>query len=83
MIKDISKVLKDQEIKFEHNDIIVLYSDGITEAINRPQKNGDEQMFGEQRLMEAIKKAPFLPNQKIKSAQSVFNNITIELSQFM
>ena len=83
MIKDISKVLKDQEIKFEKNDIIVLYSDGITEAINAPAKNGDEQMFGEQRLMDSIMRTPFLKNQNIKTAQWVFNNITIELSQFM
>jgi len=39
MIKDVSKLLKEQEIKFEPNDIIVLYSDGITEAINKPTKD--------------------------------------------
>ncbi|MCH2188433.1 serine/threonine-protein phosphatase [Candidatus Gracilibacteria bacterium] len=83
MIKDISKMLKDQEIKFEANDIIVLYSDGITEAINTPQKNGNEQMFGESRLIEAIEKAPDIEKNGLKSAQSVFNNITIELSKFM
>ncbi|MGB2110511.1 MAG: hypothetical protein ACPHY8_00860 [Patescibacteria group bacterium] len=45
MIKDCSKLLKEKEIQFEENDIIVLYSDGITEAINQPAKNGNEQMF--------------------------------------
>jgi serine phosphatase RsbU (regulator of sigma subunit) len=39
MIKDASKLLKEQEIKFEENDIIVMYSDGITEAINKPIKD--------------------------------------------
>jgi serine phosphatase RsbU (regulator of sigma subunit) len=45
MIKDISKLLKEQEIQFEENDILVLYSDGITEAINQPKKDGTEEMF--------------------------------------
>jgi serine phosphatase RsbU (regulator of sigma subunit) len=45
MIKDISKLLKEQEIKFEINDILVLYSDGITEAINQGKKDGNEQRF--------------------------------------
>ena len=45
MIKDCTKLLKEQEIQFEANDIIVLYSDGITEAINKPQKDGTEEMF--------------------------------------
>ncbi len=83
MIKDCSKLLKEKEIQFEENDIIVLYSDGITEAINQPSKNGNEQMFWEDRLVEAIEKAPNLPNKNYKSSRSVFNNITIELSKFM
>ncbi len=83
MIKDCSKLLKEKEIQFEENDIIVLYSDGITEAINQPAKNGNEEMFGEDRLVEAIEKAPNLPNKNYKSSRSVFNNITIELSKFM
>jgi serine phosphatase RsbU (regulator of sigma subunit) len=45
MIQNISKLLKEQEIKFEPNDIIVLYSDGITEAINKSKKDGSEEMF--------------------------------------
>jgi serine phosphatase RsbU (regulator of sigma subunit) len=39
MVKNASKLLKEQEIKFEVNDIIVMYSDGITEAINKPSKD--------------------------------------------
>jgi len=39
MIKDISKLLKEQEIRFEKNDILVFYSDGITEAINQSKKD--------------------------------------------
>jgi len=35
MIKDISKLIKEKEIQIEINDIVILYSDGITEAINQ------------------------------------------------
>ncbi|USN59280.1 MAG: serine/threonine-protein phosphatase [Candidatus Peribacteria bacterium] len=45
MIKNIEKLVKEQEIRFEPNDIIVLYSDGITESINTNQKDGNEEMF--------------------------------------
>jgi serine phosphatase RsbU (regulator of sigma subunit) len=45
MTKNIHKLLKEREIQFEKNDIIILYSDGITEAIDRPKKDGKEHMF--------------------------------------
>ncbi len=82
MIKDITKLIKEKEIKIEKNDIIVLYSDWITEAINRPSKDWKESMFWEERLIESINSAPEWTD-KIKTASSVFNNITIELSKFM
>jgi hypothetical protein len=40
-------------------------------------------MFWEQRLINAIEQSPNIPNKKYKSSRSIFNNITIELSQFM
>lgn len=83
MIKDITKLLKEQEIKFEENDIIVLYSDWITEAINKSKKDGSEEMFWEDRLQKIIEKSPVVNWKTYKSARSVFNNITIELSKFM
>ncbi|MDD2907049.1 MAG: PP2C family protein-serine/threonine phosphatase [Candidatus Gracilibacteria bacterium] len=83
MIKDISKIIKEQEIKFEIGDIIVLYSDGITEAINKPKRDGTEELFGENRLEEAINTAPNIMGKEYKTARSVFNNITINLSKFM
>jgi serine phosphatase RsbU (regulator of sigma subunit) len=83
MIKDVTKLLKEQEIKFEPNDIIVLYSDGITEAINKPKKDGSEEMFLEDRLVQSIENAPNIKEKDYKSSRSVFNNITIELSKFM
>ncbi len=83
MIKDISKLLKEQEIKFEINDILVLYSDGITEAINQGKKDGNEQRFWEERLVSAIQNAPNIYGKDYKSTSNVFNNISIELSKFM
>ncbi len=83
MVKDISKIVKEQEIQFEENDIIVLYSDWITEAINKPKKDWSEQMFTENRLEESINNAPNVNRKNYKSARSVFNNITIDLSKFM
>jgi hypothetical protein len=40
-------------------------------------------LFGEHRVEEAIMKAPNMKQQKYKTAASVFNNITIQLSKFM
>lgn len=83
MIKDIKNLLKEKEISFEPNDIIVLYSDGITEAINKSKRDWTEERFWEDRLVEAIEKAPNMKWKKYKSAAWVFNNITINLSSFM
>ena len=83
MIKDISNLLKEKEILFEENDVIVLYSDWITEAINKPKKDWNEEMFLENRLEESINNAPNVNWWDYKSARSVFNNITMDLSKFM
>lgn len=83
MTKNIHKILKEQEVKFELNDIIVMYTDWITEAINQNKKDWNEQMFTEQRLLNAISEAPNVNWSNFKSARWVFNNITIELSKFM
>ena len=40
---------KEQQIAFETGDIFVLYSDGITEAINK-----EEEEFGESRLISIV-----------------------------
>jgi serine phosphatase RsbU (regulator of sigma subunit) len=39
MIKNIHKLTKEKQISFEPNDIIILYSDGVTEAINKPKRD--------------------------------------------
>ena len=83
MIKEITKLVKEQEIEFEPGDIIVLYSDWITEAINKPERDWTEQMFWEDRLVSTIENSPNIAWWNHKTAISVFNNITIALSKFM
>ena len=83
MIKNIHKLVKEQQVSFEPNDIIVLYSDWITEAINKPKRDWTEIMFWEDRLQKAIEEAPNIKWQNYKSARTVFNHISIQLSKFM
>lgn len=75
MTKNVSKILKETQISIERDDIIVLYTDGITEARNG--KSESDLMLGIDRLVEIIENAP------VKTAQGTFNTITIELSKFM
>lgn len=75
MTKNISKVVKELQVDVEPGDIIVLYTDGITEARNSATSNTT--MFGIDRFTETVENAPY------KTAQGVFNHITIELSKFM
>ncbi len=83
MAKNIHKLLKEREIAFEPNDVIILYSDGITEAINQSKRDGNESMFWEDMLIRAIEESPTIWNAQIKTARSIFKNITISLSKFM
>ncbi|MFA5917157.1 MAG: SpoIIE family protein phosphatase [Candidatus Gracilibacteria bacterium] len=83
MIKDISKVTKEKEVLFEKNDIIVLYSDGITDSINSTDVSDIKDRFSENRLIKAIETAPNIKSKNYKTAQGVFNTISIELSKFM
>ncbi len=83
MIKDAHKLLKEREVAFEPNDVIILYSDGITEAINQNKKDGNERMFGEELLVKAIEESPNIDTVGLKTARSIFKNISVSLSQFM
>jgi len=83
MTKNIHKLLKENEVLFEKNDVIILYSDGITEAINKPMRDGSEEMFGELNLINAIEDAPEIGSNKIKTARSIFKHVSIRLSKFM
>ena len=75
MIKDITKSLQEQQIQLDPDDIIVMYTDGISEA--RLNSKQDGILFGIDRIIDSIEKT------EVRTAQNVFNNITIELSRFM
>jgi serine phosphatase RsbU (regulator of sigma subunit) len=75
MTKNISKIVKESQIWIEQWDIVIMYTDWITEARNTNKEDG--LMFWVDKLVETIEKAPY------KTAQWVFNNITIELSKWM
>lgn len=60
------------EIKLKKGDILLLYTDGITEAID---KKGKE--FGKERLIELVKKHHKLDTRKI------INHICKALSHFL
>lgn len=83
MTKNIHKLLKERQVAFEENDVIILYSDGITEAINQPKKDWNERMFGEDLLIKAIEDAPKIGIEEIKTARSIFRHISMQLSAFM
>jgi serine phosphatase RsbU (regulator of sigma subunit) len=75
MVKDSRKILKEQQIAFEPGDIIVLYTDGITEARYRSEQNGI--LFGVDRIIDSIMHVD------TKTAENIFRKITIDLSAWM
>lgn len=75
MVRDSSKILKEQQIAFEPEDIIILYTDGISEARYRSEQNGI--LFWVDRIVESVMKCGE------KTAMSIFEQITIDLSAFM
>jgi serine phosphatase RsbU (regulator of sigma subunit) len=75
MVKDSSKILKEQQIAFEPGDIIILYTDGISEARYRSEQNGI--LFSVDRIIESIIKLD------TKTAENIFKKITIDLSAWM
>lgn len=75
MVRDNSKILKEQQIAFEPNDLIILYTDGITEARYRSEQGGI--LFGVDRMVESIMKLD------VRTPESVFRQLTLDLSAFM
>jgi len=57
---DISKYLIDNSVKIDENDVILLFTDGITEATN---ENGE--MYGQERLEQALNHYADLPIGKL------------------
>lgn len=66
------KVIREKEVKLEINDLLVFYTDGITEAMN---ENHNE--FGEERLLRVIQE-----NQD-KSAKNLINCIYSRVQNYI
>ena len=63
--------LEEGELELASNDMVTLYTDGVTEAIN-----GKEEQFGQERLIEVVAKSNNLP------AQDLINRIREEVTIF-
>ncbi len=66
-----SVIFEEERFLFEHDEMLVLYSDGITEAMNK-----DEEEFGDERLIEVI------TNNKKESAEKLIEKILDEVNKF-
>jgi len=66
------KVIREKEVKLEINDLLVFYTDGITEGMN---ENHNE--FGEERLLRVIQE-----NQD-KSAKNLINCIYSRVQNYI
>jgi serine phosphatase RsbU (regulator of sigma subunit) len=62
-MKDISKFTTDSELKLEDGDILVLYTDGVTEAMD-----GAREQFGLDRLATLLKEHAELPVEQLCNA---------------
>ena len=59
-MRDIGKFTTDSELRLEIGDMLVLYTDGVTEAMNEKR-----QQFGLERLAEIVKANAELPTERI------------------
>jgi serine phosphatase RsbU (regulator of sigma subunit) len=73
MIPDNSHIAAEQEIPVEIGDVIVLYTDGLTEA-----KSQTGEMYGVERMNASLKKHGYLP-----SSESIFNHLTQDFANFV
>ncbi len=70
MAEDIEKIVEEKEIKLKANDVVVLYSDGITEAINDKQE-----LFGLERLTACVTKYGHLGD-SLKIFEAISKDVT-------
>lgn len=73
MIPDISKYTKEKELNFEPGDVLVLYSDGITE-----HKNMQGEMFGLERLTQIVERM----GSDDATVNRIFHQLSAEFSDF-
>jgi len=72
MLPDVEALLTEKEIPLEEDDVIVIYSDGISEALDE-----NAEMFGLERLTSAVERFGY------QDAKGVFESLTKILSDFM
>jgi len=73
MIPDNSKIAIEREIPLEVGDVVLLYTDGITEA-----KNKTGEMYGLQKLSDSLHRHGYRP-----SGESIFDNLTKDFAAFV
>lgn len=73
MTKNVDAILREQELAIEPDDVILLYTDGITEA-----RNAKGEMFTLERLKNALKQHGFRA-----STENIFDKISEEFSDFV
>jgi len=73
MTPDNSKIIKELAIPLEQDDIVVLYTDGITEA-----QNNKGEMFGLERLIELVKK-----HATQYGPEGINHHVALDFSQFV
>jgi serine phosphatase RsbU (regulator of sigma subunit) len=73
MVQDNSKIIKEKELPLDTNDVIVLYTDGITEA-----RNMKGEMFGLDRLKQLV--ALYAGN---NDTLTIIQNIAKDFSKFV
>lgn len=73
MAEDISQIVEEKEINLSDQDILVMYSDGITEAVNQ---NGE--LFGLERLKFVVNESGYLG-----SSLQIFESISVKVQNFV
>ena len=72
MVDNIAEMVKEIEVEFQPGDLLVLYTDGVTEAENTKQ-----QQFGQERLIEALLAA------RNKSTKEILNHLIGAVTSWM
>ncbi len=73
MVPDNSKIIKENEIKLDIGDLVILYSDGIIEA-----RNDNGELYGLDNLVKSVKK-----NAIEHTAEAVNYRIATDVTEFM
>jgi len=65
-------IYKEQTLKLDHNDIIFLYTDGVTEATN-----SKGELFGEERLISALNEG------STENMEALCNHVKVRVAEFV